>query len=155
MTDKPNTIPWPPIFYGFAILSGFILQKYVPLPWLPYTMSQFFFMLGVIAFLTGLAIDLKTFQTLRKRNTTVLPTKAATHLVTEGPFSFSRNPIYLGNTILTFGLGLIFGNLWMFATGLTAAFLTNHFAIKREERHLQAKFGSSWQKYTKKVRRWI
>lgn len=155
MSDRPNSIPWPPIFYGGAILFGFLLQKIMPMPWLPYTLGQFFFMFGLIAIITGLAIDIKAIQTLWKRKTTVSPIKPATHLITEGAYSLSRNPIYLGNSILTFGLGFAFGNLWLFATCLIAIFFTNHFVILREERHLKAKFGSAWQKYSKRVRRWI
>lgn len=153
--DRPNTIPWPPIIYGLAIVLGFVLQYVYALPWLPYAMAQFFFMFGLIAVLIGLAIDISAIQTLRSRKTTVLPTKAATHLVTHGPFGFSRNPIYLGNTILTLGLGMAFGNLWLFITGIAAALLTNKLAIIPEEAHLSRKFGSNWAKYSKKVRRWI
>ena len=38
-----------------------------------------------------------------------MPNRAADHLVTKGPFSFTRNPIYLGNTMLMIGIG-IFGS---------------------------------------------
>lgn len=153
--ERPNTIPWPPLFFGGGILIGFLLGYLVPLPWFTGTFEEVLFMMGILLVLGGLAIDLKAISTLRKRDTTVMPHKASTHLVIEGPYGFSRNPIYLGNTILMFGMGLVFGNLWLFVTGLGVAFLTNQFAILREEAHLKMKFGNSWQKYANRVRRWI
>lgn len=153
--DKPNTIPWPPILYGTAIVGGVILGWNFELPWIGGVISDLGFMLGLILIACAIFIDVRTFLELRKHKTTIMPNQAASHLVTSGPFSFSRNPIYLSNTILAFGIGLAMGNLWLFLTGLIAAFATNHLAILREEKHLSHKFGSEWRKYTKTVRRWI
>jgi protein-S-isoprenylcysteine O-methyltransferase Ste14 len=75
--------------------------------------------------------------------------------VSGGPFSFSRNPIYLANTMLTFGIGLIAGSVWFILLGLVAAFATQKLAIEREEKHLDARFGKKYRDYRKKVRRWI
>ncbi|MGB7285318.1 MAG: isoprenylcysteine carboxylmethyltransferase family protein [Salaquimonas sp.] len=153
--DKPNTIPWPPILYGTAILSGVLLGIYYPLPWISGIISDLAFMLGLILIATAIFIDVRTFLELRKHKTTIMPNQAANHLVTSGPFSFSRNPIYLSNTILTFGIGMASQNVWLFGTGLLAAIATNHLAILREEKHLSHKFGNAWHKYSKRVRRWI
>lgn len=95
------------------------------------------------------------FHTLRKANTTVLPHRGADHLVTDGPFSFTRNPIYLANTLLMFGLGLVSGITWFFLLGLVAAFLTQKLAIEGEEQHLEIRFGKRYRDYAKRVRRWI
>lgn len=153
--NPPNSIPWPPIFYGLAIIGGFVMQSYWPLPWLASPLADFLFMAGLLMIVAALFIDLRSYLVLKKHKTTIMPTRAADHLVTSGPFSFSRNPIYLANTVLTFGLGLCFANPWLFVTGLGAAIATHHFAIRREEKHLDLKFGSAWRQYRKRVRRWI
>ncbi len=153
--DKPNTIPWPPILYGAAIISGVVLGWYYKLPWINGIISDLGFMLGLILIATAIFIDVRTYLELRKHKTTIMPNQAATRLVTSGPFSVSRNPIYLSNTMLTFGIGLAMENVWLFVTGLLAAFATNYLAILREEKHLGLKFGNEWRKYAKKVRRWI
>ena len=75
--------------------------------------------------------------------------------VTKGPFSFSRNPIYLGNTVFTIAIGLIFGALWFLPAGLAAAFAAQKLAIEREEQHLSVKFGKQYRDYCKRVKRWI
>jgi protein-S-isoprenylcysteine O-methyltransferase Ste14 len=85
----------------------------------------------------------------------ILPHRAATALVTHGPFAFSRNPIYLGNTILLLGAGLAFAMAWFVPIALLAAALTAHFAIAREEAHLNARFGRDWRNYALQVNRWL
>jgi protein-S-isoprenylcysteine O-methyltransferase Ste14 len=84
-----------------------------------------------------------------------LPTRRAEHLVTGGPFAFTRNPIYLGNTMLMLGAGLVFGLLWFLPAAVIAAFLTQRIAIEAEEKHLESRFGRAYRDYRKKVRRWI
>lgn len=153
--EKPNTIPWPPILYLTAIVAGFVLQSFVPLPWLFRFFAEFLQMAGILMILGGLFLDIMTFVELRRHDTTILPTKAASHLVVTGPFALSRNPIYLGNTILVIGIGLVAGNAWHLIFAVTAAIGTNFLAIKPEEAHLETRFGSHFRQYRKRVRRWI
>ncbi len=153
--DKPSRFPWPPVLYLSAIIAAYFLGKYYPIPWLPTTISDSLFAAGILLVGGGLALDLYAIRTLAKHKTTVMPTSAATHLVTTGPFSISRNPIYLGNTILTFGLGIAFANPWFFIAAITAALATNFLQIVPEEKHLEHRFGNPWRNYARKVRRWI
>jgi protein-S-isoprenylcysteine O-methyltransferase Ste14 len=92
---------------------------------------------------------------MRKAETTILPHKGSAKLVTSGPFSFTRNPIYFGNVILLFGLGLLLENIWFWPLAIICGALTQRLAILREEAHLQAKFPAAFLAYKKKVRRWI
>lgn len=153
--DRPNTIPWPPLLYAAALLVGYGLHVLMPLPWPGGFAGEFAFMAGLLMSVMAIFIDIRTFLELRKHNTTVLPTKSARHLVTSGPFAMSRNPIYLANTMLVIGIGLVFGVAWMFFTAIGAAIATNHLAILREEAHLERLFGSQYRQYKKKARRWI
>src|SRR5258706_94400 len=87
--------------------------------------------------------------------TTVRPDRGTDHLVTEGPFSFTRNPLYLAGTILVLGIGLVSGIVWFLLLAVLAAFAVQKLAIEREERHLQARFGKTYADYAGRVRRWI
>ena len=80
------------------------------------------------------------------------PTVAASNLITTGPFAWSRNPIYVGNTVLVIAAGLLFGKLWLILLAPVAAYVTQKLAIEREEKHLAAKFGKEWQDYAARVR---
>ena len=158
MTDtiaRPSSFPWPPLIYVAAIAASILLHILLELPWVPSPLSDLLFALGWLCVAAGVALLFSSLRTLRRAKTTAAPTRSATHLVTDGPFGISRNPIYLGNTIVMIGIGLISGMLWFIILAPVAAFATQKAAVEPEERHLEQKFGKRYRDYVKKVRRWI
>lgn len=121
--SKSLSFPWPPLLYSLAIIAALYLQRYYPLP-LSFIWSLASWIIGAI--LTALAVTLNVWavKTLVERRTTVLTQRCSAYLVTTGPFRFTRNPTYLGYTLLTAGLGLLIGNLWFMAMAAAAAALT-------------------------------
>ncbi len=103
----------------------------------------------------ALSIVAWAFFTFKNIDTTIMPNKAASHLATNGPFRWSRNPIYVADIIIISGIALATGNPWMLITAAIAIFAIEEFAVKREEIHLKTKFGQEWDVYSRKVRRWI
>lgn len=155
--DRPNSFPWPPVLYGAAILAAMALQRLLPLPY-PAPDGPLAGWLGPVGWAllaVGAGFDLSAMVTMARARANILPHRAATALVESGPFAISRNPIYLGNTLMMVGAGLGFGNPWLIVTGLMAAVLVLKLAILREERHLEALFGPAWLAYRGRVRRWI
>ncbi|WP_421925016.1 methyltransferase family protein [Neoaquamicrobium sediminum] len=152
---RPNTLPWPPIVYVAAVAAAFVLNWLVPLPWIPGPLGELLFAVGWLVVGGALAIDITAMRTMARAKTTIMPHRGSDHLVTSGPFSFTRNPIYLGNTMLMIGIGLIAGIVWFILLAPVAAFVTQKVAIEREERHLEMRFGKKYRDYAKKVRRWI
>ncbi|MDN2567519.1 isoprenylcysteine carboxylmethyltransferase family protein [Aquibium sp. A9E412] len=153
--DRPSGFPWPPVLYLSAIALSVLLGYTVPLPWFVPPMSDLLFAIGWLMIAAVVAIDLSAMRTLRRAKTTIWPTRGSDHLVTGGPYAFTRNPIYLANTMLMFGLGLVSGFVWFFVLGLAAAFATQKLAIEPEEKHLELRFGRKYRDYRKKVRRWL
>lgn len=151
---KPMYFPWPPVIYAVAIIAAYWLGYFSPLamPDLPFQLNA---TLGVVVIGFALIIDIWALVTLWSKQTTVLPHRSVTRLVTNGPFQFTRNPIYLGYTCLTVGLGLVSGNAWLIVLVPVAAAVTQGFAIKREELHLLSRFGFEFELYCQKTRRWI
>ena len=153
--DRPNRIPWPPLLYGAALALGFGLGWLAPLGWLREPVGGALRIAGGILVVMGLVLDLWSALTLYKARTSILPHRAADSLVTGGPYALSRNPIYLGNTLLVLGLGLALANGWLMAAAFAAAFATDRLAARREEAHLAARFGAAFEAYRARVPRWI
>jgi len=76
-------------------------------------------------------------------------------LITDGPYRFSRNPLYLGgNVFIFFGAALFVGSPTALVTTALHMALVDRF-IRREEAQLEQTFGAEWQSYKKRVRRWL
>lgn len=151
----PSRVPWPPLVYLVAMATAIVLFIVYPLPWFGSPFADFLQAFGWLVLAAVIALYVTAIRALHKAKTTVSPVHAATHLVTDGVFGVSRNPLYLGNTLLMFGVGLIVGEIWFFALGIMAGFATQKLSIEPEERHLKARFGKKYLDYAKKVRRWV
>ena len=151
----PIHFPWPPILYVAAILASIVLSWAVPLPWLAEPLAGMLLVAGIALGAAAIALVLTAIHMMHKANTSVRLDRPAQHLVQNGPFSISRNPIYLGNTLFMIGIGLAAGMLWFIILAIVAAFLTQKLAIEREEPHLDQRFGKKYRDYRKRVRRWI
>ncbi len=84
-------------------------------------------------------------------------TVGASHLVTEGPFGFVRNPLYVGNMLIYFGFGVM-SNVyapWLALCALVFFAVQYHLIVSREEEHLCSAFGEEYQHYCENVPRFI
>jgi protein-S-isoprenylcysteine O-methyltransferase Ste14 len=155
VTERPNSLPLPPIIFLAAIAVSFFLGVFIPLPWFRQPLSGIFLAIGWLMIVAFVALNIAAYRVMRRAGTTVRPDRGTDHLVTDGPFCFTRNPLYLAGTILILGIGLVSGVAWYLVLAIFAAFAVQRFAIEREEKHLQARFGESYQDYAERVRRWI
>ena len=114
-------------------------------------------LLGYITIVAGLIIIFVAAKQFKAANTTINPTKpeTASVLVSNGVFSYSRNPMYLGMLIIIIGFSIIhnliaiivFMPLWMI-------YMIN-FQIIPEEEAMKILFKEEFLNYSKKTRRWI
>lgn len=153
--ERPNRIPWPPIIYAIALVAGWLFGRALPLPWFGGNAGEMLFAGGVLMILAALAIDFTAMRTMYRARTTILPHRKVDHLMTKGIFAVTRNPIYVANTMLVIGAGLISGIGWYFPLAFVAAYATQKLAIEREEKHLESHFGKAYRDYKKRVKRWL
>jgi len=155
MTDVPrlSRIPWPPLIFVAAALAGLQLGALLPVAWWP--ADRLVRAFGVAMIATGLGIDAWAMGTMLRRRANILPNRPATALVTGWPFRWSRNPIYLGNTIVVSGFAFAFANPWFIPCALIAAIAVRQVAIRQEEAHLAALFGAKWDAYSARTHRWL
>jgi protein-S-isoprenylcysteine O-methyltransferase Ste14 len=152
---KPGGLPLPPLIYVAAIALSLIAHAIYPLPWISSPLSDILFAAGWLALLAVAALLYSAITTMKRAKTTMNPNATPDHLVTSGPFSITRNPMYLGNTLLMIGVGLIAGIVWFLVFAILAAFTTQKVSIESEEKKLTEKFGKRYHDYSRKVRRWI
>lgn len=80
--------------------------------------------------------------------------KNKTELVTNGLFSVSRNPIFLGVMIANVGLFLIIPNAFTLLI-ISLSTVSINTQIRLEEVFLKKSQGATYTSYCKKVRRWL
>jgi protein-S-isoprenylcysteine O-methyltransferase Ste14 len=76
-------------------------------------------------------------------------------MIVQGPYRFTRNPMYVGLTLFMAGLGLLFDDLWVLAFCLPALAIVHFTAVIPEEGYLTEKFGEDYVRYCQKVRRYL
>ena len=80
-----------------------------------------------------------------------------TFLITNGPFAFVRNPLYLGNMLIYAGIGVmslaLFPGLFLISCGWFA--LQYFLIVTREEEYLADRFGDAYGEYRRVVPRFI
>ena len=112
--------------------------------------------LGILLMVLGFALSFSAFSLFRRKGTEINPTSEANKvLVIEGPFRFSRNPMYLGLVLFTLGIALCVGSLPMFAVPVLLFATANWSHIPFEEAKMHRQFGANFDEYKRKVRRWI
>ena len=152
-TQRPRTRVLPPAPYALAILAGWWLDRQVlSLALGDGAISR---PLGGLFVLAGLALMAWTMLTFWRHRTTVNPYAGASTLCTEGPFRFSRNPIYLGDWLILLGAALWLNTAWPLVFAPLVWALLRYGVIRHEEAHLEAKFGDAYRTYTTQVRRWF
>ena len=77
-----------------------------------------------------------------------------TKLVTNGLFSISRNPIFLGIMVANFGLLLIIPNAFTLLI-VSLSIISINTQVRLEESFLEKSHGTSYANYCKEVRRWL
>jgi protein-S-isoprenylcysteine O-methyltransferase Ste14 len=153
--NRPNRLPWPPMIYAASAGLAVVLHQLSPLPWFSSPFDVALRWLGIALIAAAITIDIAAVIAFRRHNTTILPNKATSRLITNGIFALSRNPIYVGNTLLLTGAGLAFGIAWMVIAVPVAVFAVTKLAIEREEMHLAANFDQDWQDYRARTPRWL
>ncbi len=110
---------------------------------------------GILFVVAGIALVLWSASHFRKAQTPIHPRRKPTALITDGPFGFSRNPIYLGISLVALGWGLQLGALSALILVPLFMLLLQRRFIEGEELHVGKAMGAEWDDYARRVRRWL
>ena len=111
--------------------------------------------LGVAAMAVGGALMFWGLATFARARTPIIPDRPARQLVVSGPYRFTRNPMYLGLTALYTGLALVLNLAWPLVLLPVVLLTLTAVVIVHEERHLRDAFGTAYEDYCRRVRRWV
>lgn len=79
----------------------------------------------------------------------------AEDLVTEGIFALARNPLYVGNIMVLFGLFIIWNAPLLYLIGVPFTLIGYKAIVTAEEAFLRGKFGPDYDEYCRTTNRWI
>ena len=139
----------PPVWTFISMIFAVMLHFIYPV--------VFFQFLAIDTGIIGIGLYLIIASPIwfKRKNTTIIPRRKPTTLIIDGPFKMSRNPMYLGMILLSFGFGLSLGSfqaiipsVWLFF------FLKNNYVLP-EERKLMEAMGEEAERYFSKTGRWI
>ncbi len=84
-------------------------------------------------------------------------TVGGTYLVTNGPFAYVRNPLYVGNMLLYAGIGIMSMALfpWLLIIAIVWFYVQYYLIVTREEEYLAERFGDEFAEYVQQVRRFL
>ncbi|MGN6647750.1 MAG: methyltransferase family protein [Cytophaga sp.] len=151
--DKKDLIIPPfALFYFYLILAHTFNWPTIPAQLLFY--SELLAWTGVVLCLSGLLFFIWTMISFKKSFRVGLVENTAQGLITSGAFAISRNPIYVSFAVLLIGQFCIYPS-WIFLIYLAAGIATFHRQVIREEAFLKQQYGSDFQAYCEKVRRYI
>ncbi len=141
-----------PTYFNSFILLAIILHFFFPIQIIlgyPFTLT------GLVPVIIGLFINLQARRTFKEARTTDNFFGNPKVLITEGIFRYSRNPMYLGGIVLSFGLAILLGSLVSFIFPIILFLLLDFLYIPYEEDRLKTIFGKKYLEYKKRVRKWI
>ncbi len=142
----------PPTYFLTAIVLACAFHFLLPVRQLvvfPWNLA------GLVPLVMGIALNLMADKSFKVSGTTVKPFEESSALITGGVFRLSRNPMYLGMSLILLGIALLFGSATPLLVVPVFALLVDRVFIVPEQRMLEATFGEQFQEYRRRVRRWV
>jgi protein-S-isoprenylcysteine O-methyltransferase Ste14 len=143
----------PPVWLVLCIWAAWLQSRHLPLDiGLGGAVGAYF---GAALVVGGILLTILTLFEFSRAKTTPVPHRVPSALITTGPFTFTRNPIYLADLMILIG-----AILWLQAVislilvPLFLLLIERRFITPEEER-MREKFGEEFENYAGDVRRWL
>ncbi|MCR4281423.1 MAG: isoprenylcysteine carboxylmethyltransferase family protein [Bauldia sp.] len=154
-SDNSGVRIFPPGVYLAGLAIGYAIWWFWPLPMVPGEWSFAIRVLGGVAVVAGIALMASALVMFRGVGTSPDPREPVTALALDGPYRFTRNPMYLGMALIQSGLALVGNALWPLLALVPAIWIIRTQVIDKEERYLEAKFGGEYRDFKARVHRWV
>jgi protein-S-isoprenylcysteine O-methyltransferase Ste14 len=151
-SDSPGVAVFPPILFAATLGLGVLLHWIWPVAVGPPLIVR---LLGLVILVASGVLARAAEKAMRRAGTNIRPDQPTLAIATDGPFRFTRNPLYLASVGLYLGIALLVNALWPLVLVPPMLAVLDWGVIRREERYLEAKFGPSYREYRARVRRWL
>lgn len=145
-------IIYPPMWLVFGIVAIFACNEY--LPGMRFT-SSLGHWLGGGLLLAGLTLLVIAGGRFKRAGTDMVPFREVSALVTDGVYRWTRNPMYLGMTLILFATAVTVGAATALLVPPLFMLIIQWRYILPEESLLEARFGEDYRAYRQRVRRWL
>ena len=142
----------PPLIYVLGLLAGWLLERKHPLAPLP---RNFAIAAGIVLLIAGLALARLGARAIWKANSSIIPMRPTTAIVSDGVYRFTRNPMYVSMVVIYVGIALLIRAPWALVLLPVVVIAVDRLVIAKEESYLRGKFGDIYVNYCSRVRRWI
>jgi protein-S-isoprenylcysteine O-methyltransferase Ste14 len=152
MSHNPSGAIHPTVFLLLWTIASFGLHYFWPISIPEWSLLE---LAGRIVMVLGGVIMVWTQIVFRRHGTSTDHSRPTTALITEGPFRYSRNPIYVVLTGILTGLAMAYSNVWGLILVIPFVIALVRLTILREEAYLEKQFGGAYTHYRNSVRRWL
>lgn len=143
----------PPFLFIGGLAAGAGLDRLWPLPL--GSRELWAEAVATVIIAAGLALMFWAIFSFARARTAIIPHRPASMLVLAGPYKLTRNPMYVGFTLVYLGATLLLNTLWPLILLPLVIVILIRTVIQREERYLAGAFGSDYEEYRRKVGRWL
>ncbi|MEM1079045.1 MAG: isoprenylcysteine carboxylmethyltransferase family protein [Pseudomonadota bacterium] len=142
----------PPLWLLICALLGWAQASFLPVGPPGGAVTD---LLGGVLVGGGILLILLAALEFRKHSTTIVPHLTPNHLITEGIFRRTRNPIYLGDVLILTGLFLRWEAWISLPLAAILVYIIDHRFVRGEEERARAAFGARFDAYCAQTRRWL
>ncbi len=143
----------PPAIYAVSVVAGIVVHWVWPFSFARGGLFLIAFWIAVIG--AGVALVATAYSIFRRMGQDPNPRTSTPAITRDGPYRFTRNPMYVGLSLIQIGIALALGNGWILLFLVPAVILMHQRVILREEAYLEEKFGDEYREFKSSVRRWI
>ncbi len=141
----------PPLLWAILLLAGVVIHFLAPEP-RDVAWHQAF---GLLLAAVGIGLSFFAAGIFQARDITRNPYGEPSMFVAQAPYTFTRNPMYLGLAIALLGCAIFFDSIVMILCPVIFYVVIDQIVIPREEETMAARFGDEYRAYQGRVRRWL
>ncbi len=152
--DTAGVIAAPPLLFGPALVLALSVHAIHPIR-IAWPLGFMLRSAGAVLIALGLLLSAAVVHAFGKAGTQVSPYRETARIVCTGPYRYTRNPDYIGQTLVYTGIAILANSWWPLFLLPFILLVVQHGVVRREERYLERKFGQEYRDYMARVPRWL